>query len=106
MGYLFLILTILFETAAIIFMKLSAGFQNRSWALAAFITYLLSFIFLTLSLKQMPAGIANALWAGTSTILVTVSGIFIFKEQLNMAQVIFLLLIVIGLAGLHLTKSI
>ncbi len=106
MGYLFLILTILFETAAIIFMKLSAGFHHKAWALAAISTYLLSFIFLTLALKQLPAGIANATWAGASTILVAVTGIFIFKEQLSIAQVIFLLLIVIGLVGLNLTKPI
>jgi len=101
MGYLFLLLTILSESAAIIFMKLSNGFQHKLFAAGAIILYAGSFIFLTLALKTMPAGIANAVWAGCSTLLVAVASIFIFKEQLNITQVIFLLLIVAGLAGLN-----
>jgi multidrug transporter EmrE-like cation transporter len=41
-----------------------------------------------------------------STVLVAVLGVFIFKEQLSITQVIFLSLIVIGLAGLNFSKSI
>jgi len=104
MGYIFLILTIIFETAAIIFIKLSNGFEQKGWLISGIVTYLLSFIFLTMSLKQIPAGIANATWAGASTILVALLGILIFKEQLSGLQLIFLALIVVGLVGLNLAK--
>lgn len=105
MGYFFLFLTIVSESAAVILMKLSGGFQKKTEMVIAFICYALSFVFLTLALKSLPAGLANALWAGTSTVLVAVLGIFIFKEHLNIAQVIFLALIVIGLTGLNLSKT-
>lgn len=104
MGYTFLILTILFETAAVICMKLSEGFHNKLQAVIAVIAYVLGFLFLTLALKHLPVGIANAIWAGASTVLVAVLGIFIFKEQLTIAQIIFLSLIVIGLVGLNFSK--
>jgi small multidrug resistance pump len=101
MGNLFLLFTILSETAAVICMKLSAGFHNKFYTVVAVITYGLSFVFLTLTLKYLPAGIANALWAGASTVLVTGIGIFVFKERLNMIQVLSILAIIIGLVGLN-----
>ena len=101
MGNLFLLFTILSETAAVICMKLSTGFQNKLYTVAAVITYALSFVFLTLSLKSLPAGIANAIWAGASTVLVTVLGLFIFKERLSTVQIVSMVLIVLGLVGLN-----
>ncbi|MES1226248.1 MAG: multidrug efflux SMR transporter [Bacteroidota bacterium] len=105
MGYLFLILTVIAETAAVIFMKLSNGFQNKMYAGIAVTGYLLSFIFLTFALKFLPVGLANAAWAGASTVLVALLGIFIFKENLSGVQIFFLSLIVIGLIGLNFSKS-
>ena len=104
MGHIFLILTILSETAAIICMKLSTGFQNKLYTAMAIITYALSFVFLTLSLKSLPAGVANAIWAGASTILVALIGLLFFNEKLTTIQLISMLLITIGLIGLNLTK--
>jgi small multidrug resistance pump len=105
MGNLFLILTILSETAAVICMKLSAGFTNTLYTIFAIITYGLSFLFLTLALKYLPAGIANGIWAGVSTILVALIGMLVFKEKLNTIQMISLLLIAIGLIGLNFNKT-
>jgi multidrug transporter EmrE-like cation transporter len=105
MGYLFLLLTILSETTAVIFMKLSQGFQYKLQAGIAIVAYVLSFVFLTLALKHLPAGLANALWAGASALLVAVLGIFIFNEKLNSLQFVFLLLIVVGLVGLQFSRT-
>ena len=106
MGNLFLILTILAETAAVICMKLSAGFHNTLYTVFAVITYGLSFLFLTLALKYLPAGVANGIWAGASTILVALIGILVFKEKLTALQLISLLLIAVGLIGLNFNKTI
>jgi len=104
MGNLFLVLTILSETAAVIFMKLSAGFENKLYAVLAIITYALSFVFLTLTLKHLPAGITNGIWAAASTILVTILGYFILKEKLTTIQLVSILFIAAGLIGLNLNK--
>ena len=102
MGYLYLLLTIITETVAVLFMKSSDGFQQKTSSIIAILSYLLSFVFLTLALKRIPVGTANAIWAGTSTLLVAILGVFLFKESLNARQMIFLGLIVIGLVGLQL----
>ena len=101
MGHIYLIITILAETAAVIFMKLSDGFQQKYYAIAAVITYGASFIFLTLSLKLLPAGIANAIWEGASTLLVAGAGVYFFHEKLNWIQITSMVLIAIGLIGLN-----
>lgn len=101
MGQLFLLLTILTETAAVLLMKLSAGFHHRLYTILAILMYGLSFLFLTLALKQLPAGIANAIWAGASTVLVALAGILFFQEKLNTIQLVSMALIVIGLVGLN-----
>jgi len=101
MGYIYLLLTVLTETAAVLFMKASNGFQHRAISIIAIIAYMLSFVFLTLALKRLPVGTANAVWAGASTLLVAILGVFFFKESLNARQMIFLALIVIGLVGLQ-----
>ena len=106
MGYFFLILTIVFESAAVIFMKLSNGFQNKLHAAIAVTAYILSFVFLTYALKHLPVGLANAIWAGASTVLVALLGILIFKEHLSIIQLVFLSLIVVGLIGLNFSKSL
>ena len=101
MGYLYLLLTILTETAAVLFMKSSNGFQQKTSSIIAVMAYMLSFVFLTLAMKRLPVGTANAIWAGASTLLVAILGVIIFKESLNARQMIFLGMIVIGLVGLQ-----
>jgi len=105
MGYLFLLLTILAETVAVLYMKASNGFEHKWSAALAVMAYLLSFVFLTLALKRLPMGTANAIWAGASTLLVAVLGVYLFKEELNPKQVLFLTLIVVGLMGLHWSRQ-
>jgi len=101
MGQVFLLLTILTESAAVICMKLSAGFSNKLFSMLAIVAYGLSFVFLTLALKHLPAGIANAVWAGASAVLVATLGILVFKERLTAMQVISMLLIIAGMIGLN-----
>jgi multidrug transporter EmrE-like cation transporter len=105
MGNVFLLLTILSESFAVICMKLSAGFQVRSWTILAIISYGLSFIFLTLALKYLPAAIANAIWAGASTLLIAILSVLLFHEKLTTIQFISMLLIALGLFGLNIQKS-
>ena len=100
MGNLFLLFTILTETGAVICMKLSQGFNNKLYTAAAMVSYGAEFLFLTLTLKYLPAGIANGIWAAASTILVAVLGIFIFNENSAPSKPSSLLLIAIGLVGL------
>lgn len=56
----------------------------------AVVTCLLSFIFLTLALKKLDAGIANALWVGACTVLVAIAGLYVFKSNSTLRSVVLL----------------
>ncbi len=98
-------LTIILESASIVFMKLSNGFQNKLHFTYSIVTYLLSFLFFTLALRYLSLGWANAVWAGTSAVLVALIGIFYFGEKLNAVQMAFMALIIVGLVGLNVSGN-
>lgn len=100
-GYTYLALTIIFETAAIILMKLADGTQNKIVLTIGGICYLATFILLTLSLKYLPIGYTNAVWAGSSTFFVYLIGATYFKEGTNVLEAFFILCILIGIIGLN-----
>ncbi|MBK6665110.1 MAG: multidrug efflux SMR transporter [Saprospiraceae bacterium] len=101
MGYLYLLLTIIFETAAILFMKMSEGASHRTYLVLGGLSYAATFFLLTMALKYLPMGSTNAIWAGTSTILVYAFGVYYFKEKTNFWEFFFLACIVVGLVGLN-----
>jgi len=101
LGYLYLLLTIVFETAAILFMKMSEGASQRTYIVIGGLCYAATFFLLTMALKYLPMGSTNAIWAGTSTILVYVFGVYYFKEKTNFWELFFLACIVVGLVGLN-----
>lgn len=105
MGYLFLILTIIVETVSVCFMKLADGFINKGYFAIGGLLFISSFLLLNQSLKYLPMAWTNAMWAGSSTVLVTILGIVLFNETLNSKQIFFMALIIIGLVGLELAKD-
>ena len=52
------------------------------------------------TLKQLPLGTAYAMWTGMGIVGTTLLGIFLFNEKLSVPQVVCVILVVIGIAGL------
>lgn len=105
MHWLYLIIAITMEVAGTTSMKLSEGFSKLLPSISIFIFYGISFTFLTLALKVLPVGMTYAIWAGAGTALITLVGIIWFGESFNMIKIISLLLIIIGVAGLHASRE-
>jgi small multidrug resistance pump len=55
-----------------------------------------SFVFLALSLRTIPIGIAYAIWAGLGIVLIALVGWFWFRQTLDVPALIGLALIVAG----------
>jgi multidrug transporter EmrE-like cation transporter len=102
-GYLWLLGVLVFETIAVISMDLSKWFADTKWTTIAVVTYAVTFVCLTIALKTIPAGIANAIWAGGSTILVALVARLFLHESLSAMQVVWLFVIAAGLVGLNLS---
>ena len=101
-----LLLAILFVVCGTTCMKLSQGFSKLLPSILIFVFYSVSFFLFTLALKGMDVSIAYAVWAGLGTALITVVGIFWFREPVNSVKIISLFIVVAGIIGLNLSDRI
>ena len=104
--YILLLLAIVFEVCGTTCMKLSEGFSKLLPSILIFVFYAFSFFFFTLALKGIDVSIAYAVWAGIGISLITLIGIFSFKEPVNSLKVISLFFVVAGIIGLHLSDRV
>lgn len=81
---------------------------TRPWPTVGLaLCYGLAFYLLTIALKQMPVGLAYAIWSGLGVVLISVIGLFLFKQKLDLPAVIGLVMIVGGVVVINLfSKSV
>lgn len=103
MCWIWLFVAILLEVAATVFMKLSNGFSKLMPTLIMALLYGISFFPLAIALKKMEVSTAYAVWSAVGTALVTMIGMFLFKETMSMLKVFAIALIIIGVVTLNLT---
>src|SRR5271169_172856 len=96
MCWIWLFLAIFLEVAATILMKLSNGLTRAVPTVGMFVLFGLSFVPLTIALKQMEIGAVYAIWSAVGTALVAVLGIFLFHEPANVLKVVAIALIIVG----------
>ncbi|OWA37525.1 QacE family quaternary ammonium compound efflux SMR transporter [Saccharibacillus sp. O16] len=104
MNWFFLILAGLLEVGGVIFLKLSEGFTKLKYTLilAAFMGS--SFIFLSLSLREIPISIGYGIWTGIGAAGSVLLGMYIFNEPRNMKQLAFVGGIILSVVGLKLVS--
>lgn len=100
--WLFLAIAIVSEISATSALKASAGFTKAAPSIVVVIGYLLSFYFLSLTLKAIPIGIAYAIWAGLGIVLLAVVGWVVYGQQLDTAAMLGISLILAGILVLNL----
>jgi small multidrug resistance pump len=95
-----LFLAILGEVVGTVALKASDGFARLGPSVVV-VGYGLSFYLLALALKQIPLGVAYAIWSGLGTAGAVVAGILLWRESLNLAGVVGILLIIAGVVLLN-----
>ncbi|WP_048305876.1 multidrug efflux SMR transporter [Halomonas sp. PR-M31] len=106
MAYVYLFVAIVAEVLATSALKSSQEF-TRFWPSVLVIGgYGLAFYMLTLVLRTVPVGIAYAFWAGLGIVLVTVIGVVVFKEKLDLAAVLGLAMIIGGVVVIKLFSNV
>lgn len=103
--FLYLLLAIVSEVIATSSLKASQGFSRLWPSLLVVVGYGAAFYWFSLSLKQIPLGIAYAIWAGLGTVGVVLIGLFLWGETLNALRVFGIALILIGTVILNLSKA-
>jgi small multidrug resistance pump len=81
---------------------------TRPWPTAGLaLCYGLAFYLLTIALKQMPVGLAYAIWSGLGVVLISIIGLVLFKQKLDLPAVVGLVMIVGGVVVINLfSKSV
>lgn len=101
-SYLFLILAIVLETLATNFLKMSEQFTRPLYSILTIVGYAASFYLLSLVLKNIPLGIAYAIWSGVGIVIVAISGVFIHKQPLDLPAILGIALIIAGVVVINL----
>ncbi|MEJ5301065.1 MAG: multidrug efflux SMR transporter [Thermodesulforhabdaceae bacterium] len=104
-AWIFLIVAIIFEVAGTTSMKLSEGFSRLVPSIMLFVFYAASFVGVTLALKEIDVSVAYAIWSGLGTALITLIGIFFFREAVTVLKIVSIILIIIGIVGLNLAGA-
>ena len=102
MVYLYLGLAIVAEVIGTIALKATNGFTVLVPSLVVLVGYSAAFVLLSFSLREIPVGIAYGIWSGLGVVLVSIAGIFIYKQIPDAAAIIGLTLIIAGVAVIHL----
>lgn len=95
--FIILFFAILSEVIATSSLKFSEGFTKPIPSVIVAIGYGLSFYLLSIALKSMPIGVAYAIWSGIGLILTVIAGIIFWKETLDWARVLGIILILAGI---------
>ena len=100
-NWLYLGIAIVSEVIGTSALKSSESFTRLYPSLLVLIGYGLSFYFLSLTLASIPIGIAFAVWSGVGIVLVSLIGLVVFGQKLDMAALFGIALICAGVVVLN-----
>ena len=103
MEWILLVLTIVFEIAGTISMKLSEGLTRPLPTIMIFVSYGICFSIFSIVVKKMELGLAYAIWSGAGTLAISFIGIYFFQETVSVMKIVSIVLIVIGIVGIKLS---
>jgi len=104
-SWFYLSIAIFFGVLGTVSMKLSYGLKKWKPCVSLVVFYFVSFVALTLAIQGIDMSIVYAIWSGVGTVLVAIIGVLIFNESLTSRKLMSLLLVVIGVIGIHLNNA-
>jgi small multidrug resistance pump len=105
MHYLFLSLAVVSEVIATSALKASHGFTHVVPSMIAVTGVALSLIFMAMTVKAIPIGVAYALWSGLGIVLIAAVEVYMHKKMPDLATMAGLALIVAGCMTVNLAAA-
>lgn len=99
--WLLLSLAIISEVVATSALKASNGFTQLWPSLLVVAGYAIAFLFLSLTLRTIPVGVAYAIWSGAGIVLISLIAWLVFGQSLDTPAIIGLALIIVGVVVLQ-----
>ena len=101
MAYLYLAVAIIAEVIATSALKASEEFTKLVPSALVIIGYGVAFYCLTLVLRNIPVGIAYAIWAGLGIVLIAIVGAVLFRQIPDIPAVLGMTLILSGVVVIN-----
>ena len=79
--------------------------KSLLWGAAALFFIIASPMCLSFAMKTMPVGISYAIWTGLGAVFTMVAGMVLYKEKPDRLKVLFVFMIIVGVAGLQLSSG-
>ena len=98
---LVLVLAVVSEVVGTAGLKASEGFTKVGPLAVVAIGYGAAFYFLSVSLKEIPLGVAYAIWSGLGTVGSVLLGVLIWREALGLPHAVGIGLILAGVVILN-----
>ena len=107
MKWVYLLLAIVSEVVATSALKSSESFSRLWPSVLTVVGYGVAFYLLSLTLRELPVGIAYAIWSGVGIVLVSLAAVVLFGQKLDLPALIGMGLIVAGVIVLNVcSKSV
>jgi len=103
MAWVLLFLAGLTEIVWAVGLKHTDGFTRLTPTLVTVGAMIVSIILLGLAVRSLPMGTAYAVWTGIGTVGTVLAGIMLYGESADALRLLWLGMIVAGIAGLKLT---
>lgn len=101
-SYLFLAAAIICETLGTSFLKKTEQFTKPLPTLIFVLAMGASFYLLSFALKDIPIGIAYAIWSAVGVVLISLVGYFIYKQHLDFPAILGIIFIIVGVVIINL----
>lgn len=105
MAWVWLTIAGLLEVVWAVSMKKSVGF-TKFWPTVITVAVMVaSFLLLAKAMKSLPLGVSYTVWVGIGAVGSVLAGAWFLRERLSTPQMLFLILIGVGIVGLKLTTK-
>jgi small multidrug resistance pump len=96
MNWLYLFIAVVSEVVGTSALKASQGFTRLIPSLIVLAGYAVAFYCLSLTLRTIPVGVAYAIWSGVGIVLVSIAGLILYRQTLDLPAIAGIVLIVAG----------
>jgi len=96
-----LLIAIIAEVIATSALKASEGFTKLWPSIVVVLGYGVAFYALSLALREIPMGVAYAIWSGLGLILITLTGWLLYGQRIDVPAFIGMVLIVAGVVVMN-----
>ncbi len=105
--YAMLLVAIVLEVIGTTALQMSQQFTRLGPTVVLVVCYAAAFYCLSVTLRVIPVGIAYAIWSALGIVLISMVGVVLFRQKLDLAAIIGLGLIITGVLVVNLfSKSV